>query len=37
MEDDARKSGKWTDNPTSGVWKLVENLCHESNVPIARL
>jgi hypothetical protein len=37
MEDDARELGKWTDNPTSGVWKLVENLCHESNVPIARL
>jgi hypothetical protein len=37
MEDDARALGKWTDNPTSGVWKLVENLCHESNVPIARL
>ena len=32
IEKRARENGKWTDNPTSGVWQLVVNLCEASKV-----
>jgi RloB-like protein len=37
MQSIAEKNGKWTDNPTSSVWKLTKQLCHESNVSVAMI
>lgn len=37
LESDAKESGKVTDNPTTGVWKLVQKLCEGSKVEIASI
>jgi hypothetical protein len=37
MEFDAEESGKATDNPTTGVWKLVKKLCEDSNIDITSI
>lgn len=37
MESNATERGKATDNPTSGVWRLVERLCEDSKVDITAL
>ena len=37
MESNAMERGKVTDNPTSGVWRLVEKLCEDSKVDITSL
>lgn len=37
MESDAKERGKATDNPTTGVWQLVKELCEGSKLDITSI
>lgn len=37
MEAIVRKNGKWFDNPSTSVWRLVTKLCEEGKIPITRV